>query len=113
MLHGKTCYEEAIKNYRSLVRWLSEKNYEAKNSLEESKMLTLTIIKLKTRELLRKSLKSTNPIESVFQKVRDKSYRVKNWKSGSDQICRWSAAILTESWPHRNIIINKTIKSVT
>jgi len=94
LIHESVEYAEAEKHYKSLELWLSELNYEARRSLEESNKETLTVIKLKTDELLRKTLWSTNPIESVFSKVKDKSMRVKNWKSGTDQVLRWSAAIL-------------------
>ena len=93
-LHGHTSFEEAKKDYKTLVRWLGELNLEAKASLEEADMETLTVIKLQVPELLRKTLCSTNPIESIFDKVRSDARRVKNWSSGQDQIVRWCATSL-------------------
>jgi transposase-like protein len=93
-LHGHVKHEEALKDHKTLVRWLGEINTEAVNSLEEANLETLTVIKLGVGNLLRKTLCSTNPIESIFDKVRDKSKRVKNWNAGVDQIPRWSATLL-------------------
>ena len=78
------------------MKWLEDKNHAAAKSLEEADKETLTIIKLRAPSLLKKTLLSTNPIESAFSKVRAKSGRIKNWKSGSDQISRWSATLLLE-----------------
>ena len=47
-------------------------------------------------ELLRKSLKTTNCIESVFSSVERYTGRVCNWKNG-DQIQRWAATSLLEA----------------
>jgi len=57
-------------------------------------METLTVIKLQVPALLRKTFLSTNPIESIFDKVRNTSKRVKNWNSGINQVARWSATAL-------------------
>ena len=96
-LHGQVDYQEALKDYKTLVRWLGEINVEAQNSLEEAGKEMLTVIKLRVSKELRKTLSSTNAIESVFDKVRCKSRRVKNWKSSADQVSRWSATILLEA----------------
>ena len=92
-----TNYSDAIKEYKILVVWLSRINHSAASSLEEADGETLTVIKLKTPEKLRKTLLSTNPIESAFSKVRSQSGRVKNWKSGANQVSRWAAATLMET----------------
>lgn len=61
------------------------------NDLIHAELLTLQALGI-TGEL-RKSLSSTNLIESLFSVVRDKIHRVKNWKSQrSQQILRWVAA---------------------
>lgn len=93
-LHGNVDFEMAKKEYSELVEWLSKINQAAATSLEESEMETLTVIKLKTPALLRKTLASTNPIESAFSVVDDKSKRIKNWKSGPSQVSRWAATTL-------------------
>jgi len=96
-LHGHAHYSAALEDYQKLLEWLSNINHEAASSLEEAKMETLTVVKLKVPGLLRKSLHSTNIIESVFSKVRSKTDRVKNWRTSTDQISRWAAAALMTS----------------
>lgn len=97
LLHGITRYDEARLEYERLLHWLKSKNQEAASSLEESEMETLTVIQLQTGPTLRKTLLSTNPIESAFDKVRMKSARVKRWRTKKDQIERWSGAGLVEA----------------
>jgi putative transposase len=97
LLHGITSYDEAKLEYDRLLFWLSQKNQAAGASLEEADMETLTVIRLKARTALRKTLLSTNPIESAFGKVRAKTARVKRWRKNGDQIERWSSACLLEA----------------
>ena len=97
LLHGMARYDDAKQEYARLVHWLGQRNQEALASLEEAEMETLTMIQLKAGALLRKTLSSTNPIESAFSRVRSRSSRVKNWKSGLDQITRWTASTLLEA----------------
>lgn len=92
MLHGITRYDEAKLEYERLLLWLKDKNQEAAASLEEADMETLTVIQFKAGAILRKTLLSTNPIESAFDKVRMRSARVKRWRQKRDQIERWSGA---------------------
>lgn len=74
------------------LRWLENISISAANSLEEGLEETLTLHRLEIPEALRKSLISTNIIESVFSIVRTRTARVKNWKKGKNQISRWAAA---------------------
>lgn len=97
LLHGMTRLDDAKLEYDRLVHWLSQRNQEALASLEEGEMETLTVIRLNAGPLLRKTLASTNPIESAFYTVRFKSHRVKNWRSGKDQIVRWAGLTLLEA----------------
>ena len=96
-LHGSVDFREAEREYESLRGWLGRVNLEAKSSLEEAGKETLTVIRYKCPELLRKTLMSTNPIESAFSVVREKTGRVKNWRRGGDQVIRWSAVTLLEA----------------
>lgn len=98
-LHGLTDFEMAKKELISLTKYLESINLEAAASLEESGLETLTVIRLGVPYLLRKTLLSTNPIESVFNGFRRRSRRVTNWKTGkkSDQIKRWAASCLLEA----------------
>ena len=96
-------YQQSPSNkleHESLLSWLKRVNHSAFTSLKEAEMETLTTIKLGVSLLLRRSLSSTNPIESVFSVVREKVRRVKNWGSSSDQVLRWSAVSLLEAEKH-------------
>lgn len=97
LLHGMSRYDDAKMEYDRLLHWLGERNQEALASLEEADMETLTVVQLKAGPTLRKTLNSTNPIESAFNRVRCRSTRVRNWKTGQDQIVRWSATTLLEA----------------
>jgi len=94
-LHGYAHYDAALAEYQLLSHWLTQMNYEAAQSLAEAEMETLTVIKLNTPALLRKTLLSTNPIESAFSLAKNKMGRVKNWKSAPDQLSRWAASTLS------------------
>lgn len=97
LLHGIARFDDAKLEYERLSHWLGQKNQNALASLEESDMETLTVIQLKAGAALRKTLLSTNPIESAFDKVRMRSARVKHWKTNGDQACRWAGATLVEA----------------
>jgi len=96
-LHGYHNFSDAKRDYKDLVFWLGQINHEALTSLEEAEMDTLTVIKLEVPKVLKTTLSSTNPIESVFSIAKPKMIRVKNWKSGSNQLVRWSASALLEA----------------
>jgi putative transposase len=94
LLHGITRFDEAKLEYDRLLHWLMQKNLGAAASLQEADMETLTVIQLQAGPKLRKTLLSTNPIESVFDKVRYRSSRVKHWRKDKDQIERWAGSAL-------------------
>lgn len=98
-LHGIAEYGEAEKEHEKLRLWLGQKNHEAATSLSEAEMDTLTVIRLQVPATLRKTLLSTNPLESMYSIVNTKKDRVKNWKSGeeSKQVSRWAAVTLKEA----------------
>ena len=79
-------------------RELERINPSAARSLEEGLEETLTVHKLKMPEMLRKSLASTNIIESAFSVAEELCRRVKRWREG-DHRERWagSALLLAES----------------
>jgi transposase-like protein len=104
LIHGMTEVSNAKREYDRLLHWLKQTNLEAANSLREADEETLTVIRLRCPGLLRKTLLSTNPIESAFNGVRYRSHRVKNWRPGSDQIARWSAATLLEVEKRFNLV---------
>ena len=97
LVHGCADYVVAKREYDSLLHWLSQVNHASAESLREAELETLTVIKLGLSGLLRKTFLSTNPLESAFSLVQPKVARVKNWRSGADQIVRWAAATLLEA----------------
>lgn len=98
-LHGMADYDAAIKEHEKLRLWLLQRNHAAATSLEEAEMETLTVIRLKVPSMLRTTLLSTNPLESMFSIVDTKKDRVKNWKCGEQdkQVSRWAATALLEA----------------
>ncbi|MGE0682433.1 MAG: transposase [Candidatus Binatia bacterium] len=77
----------------ALCEWVAGLSAQAAASLDEVGEELLTLHGLGITGELRKSLSSTNLIESLFSVVRDKLHRVKNWRAQrSNQILRWVAA---------------------
>lgn len=97
LTHGMAGYDDAEQELHRLVHWLSERNLEAAASIEEAEGETLTVIALGASSALRKTLLSTNPIESSFCRVRSKTKRVRRWRKNKDQIERWAGASLLEA----------------
>jgi putative transposase len=85
-------FEQAVTEHNRLQEWLDEKNFEAASSLREIGMDLLGLHRLGITGLLRRSLASTNLIESLFSVVRHKCARVKNWNSSTDARLRWVAS---------------------
>ena len=86
-------YDQALSELKKLIRWLRDRNDKAANSLTEGLEETLTVHRLELPDLLRTSFRSTNPIESMFDKVKTRGRRVKNWRA-DNQLARWSASAL-------------------
>jgi putative transposase len=57
---------------------------------------TVTITRLGIKGTLKKTLQSTNPIESMIECVRRSSRNVKRWQNG-DMALRWTAAGMLEA----------------
>jgi len=93
--YGMKAYSEAKELLEKTVNWLSGISASAADSLCEGLEETLTLHKLNVPPVLRKSLSSTNIIESAFSAVREMTRRVKRWMSEM-QVCRWCAAGLLE-----------------
>jgi putative transposase len=81
-------YQEAKRALQQVQRELMGVNPSAARSLEEGLEETLTLHKLNVPLPLRKTLRTTNPIESVFDTVRIVCRNVKRWRPG-DQRERW------------------------
>jgi len=91
-----TGYAEAKAELEKIVRQLERANPSAARSLEEGLEETLTVHRLGVGELLRRSLSTTNPIESCLSTVERVARRVKRWH-GDDQALRWTATGLLEA----------------
>ncbi len=70
-------YDDAWESLDLTVRYLEKINHDAAESLKERLEETLTIHKLGITGLLRKSLATTNPLESCFSGVRTSTGRSK------------------------------------
>lgn len=86
-------YKEAEKMLRELEQWLRQINESAADSLKEAFQELLTLHRLKVPALLRKTLHSTNPIESLFSRVRACEKNIKRYRS-SQMAQRWLASVL-------------------
>lgn len=96
-LMGLRSFSDAKNELKSLRKWLLSISYDAANSLDEAGEELLTLHKLGITGELRKSLSSTNIIESLFSVVRKKLANVKNWKSRtSAQSLRWVASAIVQ-----------------
>ncbi len=92
----ETSYVEAVKRLRTTVSWLKRLSPDAAASLEEGLEETLTVVRLNVPELLRKTLATTNPIESAFSVAEEATHRVKRWRDG-DMRQRWCVAGLLDA----------------
>ena len=97
LIHGMTHHSAAEEELKRLGAWLSQRNLEAAESLKEAGGETLTVIALGASGKLRKTLLSTNPIESAFSRVRARTRRVRHWRTRGDQIERWAGTCLLEA----------------
>jgi len=84
-------YSDAKRALQSLHRELMHINPSAARSLEEGLEETLTVHRLRVPEQLRRTLSSTNVMESAFSIVETVCRNVKRWRAG-DQIERWIAS---------------------
>jgi len=88
----QTEYKDARQMLLEFERWLRGINESAADSLLEAIEEILTLHRLKVPALLRKTLHSTNPIESMFSTVRDCEGNIKRYR-GSRMSQRWLAAV--------------------
>lgn len=86
-------YRDAKKMLEDFEGWLREINESAADSLLEAIEEVLTLHTLKVPALLRKTVHSTNPIESMFSMVRDCESNIKRYRN-SKMRQRWLAAVL-------------------
>lgn len=88
----QTKYKDARQMLSGFERWLRGINESAADSLLEAIEEILTLHRLKVPALLRKTLHSTNPIESMFSTVRDCEGNIKRYR-GSRMSQRWLATV--------------------
>lgn len=87
---------KARRGLLALAEELRRINPDAAKSLLEGLEETLTVQRLGLPEPLRRTLRSTNILESANNGVRDRSRNVKRWRDGL-QVERWTAAALLET----------------
>jgi putative transposase len=97
-------YHDAKRALESLHRELMHINPSAARSLEEGMEETLTVHRLRIPAQLRKTLSSTNVIESAFSIVETVCRNVKRWRAG-DQMERWvGSGLLVAERQFRKVI---------
>jgi putative transposase len=89
--YNQTAYATAKTLLEGTVRWLERINPDAASSLREGLEETLTVVRLGLPGLLRKTLATTNPIESALSVTRRVTARVTRWRDG-DMRQRWCVA---------------------
>ena len=80
----------------ALARSLDKVHPGAAGSLREGLAETLTVNRLGVSPTLARSLRSTNPVESMIEICRDHSSNVKRWQDGTMAL-RWCAAGMREA----------------
>ena len=84
-------YERALATLKTTVAWLQRISPAAAASLREGMEETLTVVKLGLPDLLRRTLATTNPVESALSVAAKVTARVKRWRDG-DMRLRWCTA---------------------
>jgi putative transposase len=79
-----------------LARELDKTHPGAAASLREGMAETLTILRLEVPPTLARTLRSTNPVESMIEICREHSKNVKRWRDGTMAL-RWCAAGMLEA----------------
>jgi transposase-like protein len=80
----------------ALAAELDKRYPGAAASLREGMAETLTILHLEVPPTLARTLRSTNPVESMIAICRDHAANVKNWRDGQMAL-RWCAAGMNEA----------------
>jgi putative transposase len=87
----ETDYATAKTSLEGTARWLDRLNPDAASSLREGLEESLTVVKLAVPGVLRRTLATTNPIESALSVTRRVTARVTRWRDG-DMRRRWCVA---------------------
>ncbi len=91
-----TDHGRALDRLEQLAAELSRSHPGAAASLREGMAETLTLTRLGITGQLKRTLASTNPIESMIECVRRSARNVKRWQSG-EMALRWTAAGMLEA----------------
>lgn len=94
--YNEADYAAALSALEALASALEKRYPGAAASLREGLEETLTVLRLGVPQLLARSLRSTNAMESAFDAVRTVARNVKRWRNG-EQVLRWAAAGLLEA----------------
>lgn len=89
-------YDTAKRLLLNIIKWLEKDYPQAARSMKEGIEETLTLHKLRAHKKIRKSLCTTNPIESLNSGIRNVTRRVKRWRN-SDMVIRWVCTGIIES----------------
>ena len=89
--YQETSHETAKASLEATARWLERINPDAAASLREGLEETLTVVRLGLAGALRRTLATTNPIESALSVTRRVTARVTRWRDG-DMRRRWCVA---------------------
>ncbi len=87
---------EAEAQLRALARELDKTHPSAAGSLREGLAETLTVLRLEVPPTLARTLRSTNPIESMISISREHAGNVERWRDGTMAL-RWCAAGMVEA----------------
>jgi putative transposase len=94
--YKRTDPELARRDLEALACRLDKTNIDAAKSLREGLEETLTIQHLGVGQLLARTLRTTNAIESMNEIIRTRTRNVKHWQDG-DMRLRWVAAAMLEA----------------
>ncbi len=94
--YGAKSAKLAKRQLERLAGSLEQKHPGAAGSIREGLDETLTLLELGLPERLYRSLRSTNPIESLNDKIASYARRVKRWRGGK-MILRWTGAAILEA----------------
>jgi putative transposase len=88
-------WQEGMKRLETQAKWLETEYPSAAGSLREGLEETFTINRLGLPASLRRSLATTNVIESPHAGVRQRTKRVSCWRDGA-MVLRWTATALAQ-----------------
>jgi putative transposase len=93
---SETHHSRALERLEVLSGELAHTHPGAASSLREGMAETVTVQRLGITGSLKRTISSTNPIESMIECVRRTARNVKRWSSG-EMALRWTAAGMLEA----------------